>query len=775
MKTLNIKFDDKEVVLAMESNRILEISDNHDFHNRVEQFKIDNYRSIMDSDIEERVKHAIFTDSLETSLINNYEIVHYRDKNGKTLLHLAALFSHTSIVKYIVNQGADLDARDYDGNTPLHLIADCLPPTNYELDAHAVLKLEILDYLIKEGGARIDLKVNGRTALNLIRYNGYGEMVDSILDFLKIRLFEAANQKDSSTIRKLIIQGVDCNVRNNYNQALLHIICQNNDLSLVKRVIETGANLSIVDRDGNTPLHCAILSGAMSVAMYLIEEGADLHMENNMQKTPLDLLKDNGRLDIVSYVNRSPIELITAIREKEINKVKSLITAGVNVNTKNMYGETPMHFSVLYGTPEIVRYLADRDADVNIGDKDGHTPLYEAAKHDKLEMIDILIEKGARINNLVEGKTPMDILKDAGNIDKVRAINAGLERNLLVSLKEGKLDRVKNLMKQRVNINCKDSDSRTPLHYASELGLLEIVRVLVHNGANIDEKDNKGFTPLYLAADNGQLGVTNYLIEKEAKVNFISSNNVSDKIKNLLQKLEAELIDAVKKNQLKKVKSLINQGMDVNTRNEGNQALLHIALDHNNIDLAKFLVDHSADCNLPDKDSHAPLYYAVISKRLDMVKYLVERGNADINISNNNGQALLHFAVLAGDYSILEYLMQKNISTSVVDGITPLHIAAGLGDIDAILSILKNWPHFDINVRDEANRTPLHYASIANKVEAVEYLIGLNAFVDAKDKDNKTPLDYAREKGYSELEWVLSYSFNSKMILMYINNREVLK
>ncbi|MGC9105409.1 MAG: ankyrin repeat domain-containing protein [Thermoprotei archaeon] len=47
--------------------------------------------------------------------------VNIRDKDGNTPLHLAAWYGYLDIVKFLVEHGADVNARNAEGNTPLHL------------------------------------------------------------------------------------------------------------------------------------------------------------------------------------------------------------------------------------------------------------------------------------------------------------------------------------------------------------------------------------------------------------------------------------------------------------------------------------------------------------------------------------------------------------------------------------------------------------------------------------------------------------------------------
>ena len=80
------------------------------------------------------------------------------------------------------------------------------------------------------------------------------------------------------------------------------------------------------------------------------------------------------------------------------------------------------------------------------------------------------------------------------------------------------------LMKEYVlsqkDVNARDKDGRTLLHYAANKGYLEIVRLLLEKGANINVQDNDGRTPLHEAMSYHALGVARFLVENGANVNL---------------------------------------------------------------------------------------------------------------------------------------------------------------------------------------------------------------------------------------------------------------
>lgn len=77
----------------------------------------------------------------------------------------------------------------------------------------------------------------------------------------------------------------------------------------------------------------------------------------------------------------------------------------------------------------------------------------------------------------------------------------------------GKLEQLQQLLAGGTDVNEKDSDGRTPLHWAASYGHLDIVKELLKHNAKVNEKNNRGWTPLHYAAYYGFLDIIKELID----------------------------------------------------------------------------------------------------------------------------------------------------------------------------------------------------------------------------------------------------------------------
>ena len=98
-------------------------------------------------------------------------------------------------------------------------------------------------------------------------------------------------------------------------------------------------------------------------------------------------------------------KFIKAIKAHDIEKVKFLIEAGVDINAKDY--EMALHVAAWTGNIKIVRLLIEAGADVNIKDIEGKTPLVSSGGD--INIVKLLVKAGADANiKDIKGKTPLD-------------------------------------------------------------------------------------------------------------------------------------------------------------------------------------------------------------------------------------------------------------------------------------------------------------------------------------------------------------------------------
>jgi ankyrin repeat protein len=237
--------------------------------------------------------------------------------------------------------------------------------------------------------------------------------------------------------------------------------------------------------------------------------------------------------------------LIFAAREGDIESARALLDAGADVNQVTEYGWTPLLVAVNNRNYQLARLLVERGADANIANKGGWTPLYLAtdnrnieggdypvpkADMDHLELIELLLQKGADPNKRVKDNTltrtifTMQWFLEDGATPFVRASQSSDTALMKLLLKYGadpripttfgdtaltaaggigwvegvtyersaeeNVEAVRMLLDLGLPPNAANADGRTALMGAAMKGRTDVIKLLVERGANIEQRDN---------------------------------------------------------------------------------------------------------------------------------------------------------------------------------------------------------------------------------------------------------------------------------------------
>jgi ankyrin repeat protein len=186
------------------------------------------------------------------------------------------------------------------------------------------------------------------------------------------------------------------------------------------------------------------------------------------------------------------MNIFEAIKNGDLERVKTLILQGIDINVRDYNGFTPLMHACEYEKLDILKLLVEKGADVNAKDNEGNTTLIFACDYESLEIVNFLIENGADVNAKdKDGFTPLMSACETENLDILQF-----------------------LIENGANVNTKNNYGMTPLMLAS-IGTnsnLEFIMFLVENGANVNEIDKRGRTALMIARNSGNNPmVINYL------------------------------------------------------------------------------------------------------------------------------------------------------------------------------------------------------------------------------------------------------------------------
>jgi len=424
------------------------------------------------------------------ALANTRANVRFIPPDSMTALHWAVQANQPDIVSLLLKNGADPNAVNRYGITPLWLAA-----TNGSV--------AVVRELLKAGAdARVALP-HGETSLMAAARTGEPETIRALLSAHsdpnacetsqgETALMWAAAENHGDAIRALIKGGANPDLhakplslspmdwmqvgmvstvlpRGGFT-ALMYAARQNAP-DAARALAESGANLDLQDPDGATALELAIINQHYDLAALLIGKGANSNVPDNTGMTAVYALVDMNLFR--SEIGRPAIVLQDRLRASEVLRLALAHGGDPNARLRKVV---------------LARHHGFGDATLS----EGATPLMRAVKSNDLEATEILLDGGADPRlAMANGTTALTLL--AGNRP-----GPGPDSSDRI------LDCLRLLVQHGADPNAPGARGERPLHVAARLGSNAVVRALVAMGADLNAKDSSGKTALDLVTEPGR-------------------------------------------------------------------------------------------------------------------------------------------------------------------------------------------------------------------------------------------------------------------------------
>ena len=400
-----------------------------------------------------------------------------RDKLGQTPIHVAVQRNCSAAVhELLAFRNTDRNIRTDSGKTALHL---ALESGNFSVATTLVdngVDAEVKD---ESGMMAFDYCLSMRRPLPV--KSSFREFFTRHISLLAKLILKSDRKAacilaywDCPDLLALLIQEDQSTVafQDKHHQTALHY-CFSEDSHLsvdsARVLLNAGADINVRNIDGATPLH--FLSGH------------ELCNEPAAQEFVQHVIATHAQLD-----GMSPLHLAAVVGDADL--LKYVAECGADLNVKDKDGFAAIHLGALHGQAEVVRALLRRGAAVDPENQRGQIPLHYAAVLARSTCSLVLLHDGASVNHRDHfGMTPLH--KAAG---------------------WGPSDMVRLLIRKGSEVNARDEKDQLPIHYSSAKGLPDITELLILKGSLVECPDRNGQTPLHLAAKTGNVDVIKLLL-----------------------------------------------------------------------------------------------------------------------------------------------------------------------------------------------------------------------------------------------------------------------
>ena len=651
-------------------------------------------------------------------------------RGGKTALWEAAGYGRVDAVAALLSRGADVVRKEgYRGTTPLHA-ASWLKP------ARVGDNFVMASYSPREEGsdaAVVSLLLSYSAEVNARADDGW-----SALDF-------AADRGRARIAEILRNAGGRCFV-------------QSGPLCGVPAAVtaETVCAAGSLPANGMTQaaLDARLLSAAeandLSGACEWLRRGADVEAQEASRfyrRTALMVAANDGYLEMAKLLH---------MNDADVNFQGGAHQAGG-------YGHqwAALHYASSAGHLEMVRWLLDNGADMEIAEFRGRSPLFEAAFWGRGDVLELLLSRGAAVDAADQrGMTALYIV--AMRLEHVPA--DGVYRSALhgESLRSGYSEMLRALVAAGADVNAVSTgrDWDSPRDYTGHT----ILDIFARLGDAEHAAVARSLEGVCLVRSGPLCGDVPAVVTAETvcAAGSLPANGMTQAA------LDQGLIAAALENDLEGACESLRRGADVNAEKRVARGVMETALivaaSYGRMELAQLLIRNGAEVNLGGehsrwrKDRITPLMAASGLGRLAMAEFLISQG-AEIDAVDTRGRGALYEAAHSGRWAIVEMLLARGADVNLQEGWgeTPLYGALvgwdGYGR-EGYAAETLNW------VRERgATRNP---DGIASWVKVINALLagGADANLQRTTHNWAGPgraaaLDYAARLGHSEFARIL--------------------
>ena len=421
-------------------------------------------------------------EAAETLLRTSSDVNASAAADGTTALHWAAYHDDLPLADLLLRAGADVDAANDYGVTPLSLACD---------NGSA----EIAARLLESGADPDAARSTGETPLMTCARTGSVDAVRALLDAGanpsaaetwqgQTALMWAAAEGHTEIVRALVDRGADVHARTAGGFTALLVAAREDEPELATLLLDAGADVNATAPGGATPLVVATVRGHTRLATFLLEQGADPNAGEGGY-TPLHWAAGSwhseltGSLRGIETARDEEWRSLNGVVDGKLELVEALLAHGADpdvrlVNHPPQFGFASQRFRV-----SLV----------------GATPFLLAAMDANVAVMDALVAAGADTRLATEeGTTPLMVASGLGRVPAETRVT-----------ESDTLDAVQFVLDRGADVNATNAVGRSALHGAAHIRSDAAVQLLFEHGATVQVADQRGITPLMIAEGGGHI------------------------------------------------------------------------------------------------------------------------------------------------------------------------------------------------------------------------------------------------------------------------------
>jgi uncharacterized protein len=356
----------------------------------------------------------------------------------------------------------------------------------------------------------------------------------------------AAYLDQPDAVAALLKAGAKVNTADEYGETPLTLACGTGDTKVIESLLAAGADAKATRWDGETALMIAARAGTLEGVKLLLAKGAPIDaLEPRHGQNALMWAAAEGHADVVDFLIKSGADvkvaskggfnaLVFAVQKGDARTVSELIQAGLSPNYA-VRGQSVLLIAVAGAKTKAADLLLDSGADPKAADNTGNAPLLIASLAGNLDLVKMLLQKGAdpNVRTAPAPAAPAGAGGGGGrfaapgqlsslffaaqghHVDVMRAlVAAGADPKLrpedgstllMAAASSGHVESVKYAFELDPDIKAVSTRRKsTALHYAltgtsgkaTQDQICEVVQFLADNGADLDATDGRGQTAI---------------------------------------------------------------------------------------------------------------------------------------------------------------------------------------------------------------------------------------------------------------------------------------